>query len=123
MTKPDPHAMATVLPDTLPLAAGEAPGGEDLVALRGIFDAIGELVIVRDRDGRLSDVNGAFLRAFGGQREDWTGRWFAVAPAFGESASHRRYDVAMRTQSGPVWIEWFSAKAKRRAARACSLRL
>lgn len=74
--------------------------------LRAIFDTMGELVIVRDGEGRLSDVNGAFLRAFGGEREDWIGRWFAVAPAFGENASHRRYDVAMRTRTGPVWIEW-----------------
>lgn len=86
--------------DAPPVADGAA------LPLRAIFDAIGELVIVRDKDGRLSDVNGAFLRAFGGEREDWIGRWFAVAPAFGENASHRRYDVAMRTRTGPVWIEW-----------------
>lgn len=106
MTRPDPHALATASPDTPPPAASGVRGEDGHIALRGIFDAIGELVIVRDRDGRLSDVNGAFLRAFGGDRDDWTGRWFAVAPAFGESASHRRYDVAMRTQAGPVWIEW-----------------
>lgn len=95
------------------MAPASVPDGCDLTAvtgqddaLRAIFDTIGELVIVRDDVGRLSDVNGAFLRAFGGEREDWVGRWFAVAPAFGENGSHRRYDVAMRTRSGPVWIEW-----------------
>lgn len=93
--------------DTPPARDPETPDATGSQAgLRGIFDTMGELVIVRDRDGRLSDVNGAFLRAFGGTRGDWTGRWFAVAPAFGEAGSHRRYDVAMRTQAGPVWIEW-----------------
>lgn len=75
-------------------------------ALRDVFDAMSELVIVRDADGRLTDVNGAFLRAFGGEREDWIGRWFAVAPSFGEHGGQTRYDVAMRTRAGPVWIEW-----------------
>lgn len=106
MTASSPPAPRTC-PDT---PAPEADGLTAVKAtpdpLRAVFDTIGELVIVRDRDGRLSDVNGAFLRAFGGERDDWTGRWFAVAPAFGENRSHRRYDVAMRTRTGPVWIEW-----------------
>ncbi|AZU02663.1 histidine kinase [Glycocaulis alkaliphilus] len=104
------HAMPLPLSAGTPLepaAADEtADDGAAQMPLRSIFDAMGELVLVRDRDGRLSDVNGAFLRAFGGEREDWTGRWFAVAPAFGESTVQRRYDVAMRTHAGPVWIEW-----------------
>lgn len=74
--------------------------------LRDVLDAMSELVIVRDAEGRLTDVNGAFLRAFGGEREDWIGRWFAVAPSFGEHGRQTRYDVAMRTRAGPVWIEW-----------------
>ncbi|TRO94357.1 response regulator [Glycocaulis profundi] len=74
--------------------------------LRAVFDAMAELVIVRGADGRLTDVNAAFIRAFGGERSDWTGAWFAVAPAFGEDGGARRYDVAMRTRAGPVWIEW-----------------
>ncbi|WP_429912774.1 ATP-binding protein [Glycocaulis sp.] len=103
---PSPAPSLATSADGAPADEGAVPVMAASTALRGVFDAIGELVIVRDRDGRLSDVNGAFLRAFGGTREDWTGRWFAVAPAFGESASHRRYDVAMRTRTGPVWIEW-----------------
>lgn len=65
-----------------------------------------EIVLVRDAAGRVVTVNSAFLRAFGGERSDWLGRWFAVAPAFGEDGTARRYDAAMRTRAGPAWIEW-----------------
>lgn len=92
-----------------PLPSGPAGNGKlrhENNALRDVFDTICELVIVRDADGRLTEVNGAFLRAFGGEREDWIGRWFAVAPAFTDHEGQTRYDVAMRTREGPVWIEW-----------------
>lgn len=75
-------------------------------SLRDVFDAMDELVLVRAADGRLSDVNTAFTAAFGGEREDWVGAWFAVAPALREDGGSHRYDVAMRTRAGPVWIEW-----------------
>lgn len=78
-----------------------APPAADLV-----LDAMAELVLVRDAAGRVAAVNQAFLDAFGGERADWIGRWFAVAPAFGEDGSVRRYDAAMRTRAGPAWIEW-----------------
>ena len=71
--------------------------------LRTVFDAIDEFVMVRDASGRLTDVNDAFLTAFGGERGDWTGRWFAMAPGFGEDSAGRRYDVAMRTRTGEAW--------------------
>lgn len=87
-------------PDLAP--AAPAPDA----VLRAVFDAIDELVLVRSAEGRLVDVNRAFVRAFGGARADWLGSWFAVAPAFGEDGEARRYDVAMRTRAGPVWIEW-----------------
>ncbi|MFW5661238.1 MAG: sensor histidine kinase, partial [Oceanicaulis sp.] len=71
-----------------------------------VIDAMDELVLVRDAAGRVVSVNRAFLSAFGGERSDWIGRWFAVAPAFGEDGAARRYDAAMRTRAGPAWIEW-----------------
>lgn len=79
--------------------AGDTP-------LRAVFDAMSELVMVRDASGRLTDVNLAFLRAFGGKRQDWAGRWFAKAPAFGEDGEGERYDIAMSTRLGEMWIEW-----------------
>ncbi|MGJ3233062.1 MAG: ATP-binding protein [Oceanicaulis sp.] len=77
-----------------------APGAE------AVLDAMDELVLVRDGAGRVASVNRAFLTAFGGERADWLGRWFAVAPAFGEDGAAKRYDAAMRTHAGPAWIEW-----------------
>ena len=74
--------------------------------LRAVFDAMSELVMVRDGSGRLTDVNLAFLTAFGGRREDWAGRWFAKAPVFGEDGEGERYDIAMATRLGEIWIEW-----------------
>ena len=71
-----------------------------------VLDAMAEIVLVRDSQGRVTGVNEAFLLAFGGTREDWLGRWFAVAPAFGEDGQARRYDAAMRTRAGPAFIEW-----------------
>jgi len=71
-----------------------------------VLDAMSEFVLVRDAAGRVAGVNRAFLDAFGGEKTDWIGRWFAVAPAFGEDGGPRRYDAAMRTRAGPTWIEW-----------------
>lgn len=71
-----------------------------------VLDAMSELVLVRDSAGRVIEVNRAFLEAFGGEKTDWIGRWFAVAPAFGDDGAARRYDAAMRTRAGPAWIEW-----------------
>jgi len=73
---------------------------------RSVLDAMAELVLVRDSSGRVTEVNAAFLKAFGGTRTDWIGRWFAVAPAISSPDKARRYDAAMRTQHGPAWIEW-----------------
>lgn len=81
-----------------------APTGPQ--TLRAVFDAMGELVMVRDASGRLTEVNAAFLKAFGGAREDWTGRWLAKAPSFGEDGEGERYDAAMSTRLGEMWIEW-----------------
>lgn len=69
------------------------------------LDATGELILVRGQNGRVLYVNSAFLTAFGGERTDWVGRWFSVAPPVGEAGS-RRYEMLMRTRSGPLWIEW-----------------
>ncbi|TGY88882.1 response regulator [Marinicauda algicola] len=74
--------------------------------LRAVFDAMDALVMVRDASGRVSDVNAGFLKAFGGEPQDWIGRWFDVAPEFGEDGAGRRYDVAMSTRSGAAFIEW-----------------
>ncbi|PWE18401.1 hybrid sensor histidine kinase/response regulator [Marinicauda salina] len=73
---------------------------------RAVLDAMGDFVLVRDAAGRIRDVNAAFVAAFGGDRDDWLGRWFAIAPDGASGSGPRRYDAAMRTQAGAVWIEW-----------------
>jgi len=86
----------------------DRPGFRDAQSgdARAALDAMAELVIMRDAQGRIIEVNSAFLAAFGGERMDWIGCWFAVAPASHEEMQAQRYDVAMRTRSGPVWVEW-----------------
>ncbi|MCP2680086.1 ATP-binding protein [Maricaulaceae bacterium NA33B04] len=81
---------------------GEAESG----AARAALDAMAELVLMRDAQGRIIEVNTAFLNAFGGTRTDWIGCWFAVAPASSDDGAAQRYDVAMKTRDGPLWIEW-----------------
>ncbi len=76
------------------------------------MDAMAELILVRDAQGRILHVNAAFLTAFGGGREDWVGRWFAVAPVLADQGGPRRYDAAMSTRAGPVWIEWSETRAE-----------
>ena len=71
-----------------------------------VLDALGEMVVVRGADGRVLRVNAAFLAAFGGRAEDWSGRWFAVAPGLGEPGQARRFDAAMQTRAGSRFIEW-----------------
>ena len=71
-----------------------------------VLDALAELVLVRRSDGRIDYVNQAFLDAFGGNRETWTGTWFDVAPRFDEEKIARRYDAVLHTKAGPVWVEW-----------------
>lgn len=76
------------------------------------LDAMAEIILVRDGQGRIVHVNAAFLTAFGGVRDDWIARWFAVAPAWDEDAGPRRYDAAMATRAGPVWIEWSETRTE-----------
>jgi len=85
--------------------------GSELCVQRTLLDAMAELVLARDSSGRITEVNQAFLTAFGGTRDDWLGRWFAVAPVLSETDQSRRYDTAMRTLSGPAWIEWSETAA------------
>jgi len=87
---PDPFASHTAPLDDLLLTA---------------LDAAGELILVRGFGGRVMYVNAAFLKAFGGERADWVGRWFSVAPPVTTQDS-RRYEMLMRTRSGAIWIEW-----------------
>lgn len=71
-----------------------------------VLDALTDMVVVRGADGRVARVNAAFLTAFGGSAEDWTGRAFPAAPEPGETGRARRFDAAMQTRAGARFIEW-----------------
>ena len=73
--------------------------------LASALDVSRELVVIRGTTGTVVYVNHAFLETFGGEREDWIGRWFSMAPPRGREDS-RRYDMLMRTVQGSAWIEW-----------------
>lgn len=88
----------TETPDRAASEAAEAA----LIAL----DSTGEMALLRAADGRVRFVNHAFLSAFGGRRSDWTGRWFAVAPAGPTDKGSRRFEALMRTRAGNRWVEW-----------------
>ncbi len=66
--------------------------------------------MARDAGGRITYVNAAFRRAFGGQAQDWVGRWFAVgggdrAGAVGPGG-RRRFEGHLETVVGPASMEW-----------------
>lgn len=89
---------------TGPVSTSPFATGLDTLLLTAL-DATGELILVRGNGGQVRYVNSAFLAAFGGERDDWVGRWFSVAPPV-TSQNSRRYEMLMRTRGGAIWIEW-----------------
>jgi len=71
-----------------------------------VLDALSDMVVARGADGRVARVNAAFLAAFGGAAEDWTGRAFPAEPGLAGTGRARRFDAAMQTRSGTRFIEW-----------------
>ena len=91
------------------MAAGEGSGAGSQAAEIALaaLDALGEAVLVRDAEGRVSHVNQIFLDLFGGEHGDWVGR--AFAPSSGERTDpdgERCFETLMRTRSGALWVEW-----------------
>jgi signal transduction histidine kinase/CheY-like chemotaxis protein len=73
-----------------------------------ILDAVGDLVVSRDADGRVVFVNAAFRRTLGGEAADWIGRWFML-PCLEAGATvgpRRRFDAVLDTVAGPTSFEW-----------------
>ena len=81
------------------------PEPEPAELLKIALDATRELMVIRGPSGSVSYVNHAFLETFGGQKGDWMGRWFSMAPPRSREES-RQYDMLMRTVNGAAWIEW-----------------
>ncbi len=79
-------------------------------AIAAALDAMGDLIVMRAADRRITYVNGAVLRAFGGRREDWIGRalgsiMFEDSAAAGVDGRWRATGP-LRTVNGPMDVEW-----------------
>ena len=82
---------------------------------RGLIDALGDLVVHRDRDGRIVYANRVFAELVGHDRFDLAGMTLAelgidigVVPdaAFSDRDCLNSTDVAIRTPNGPRWFSW-----------------
>lgn len=81
----------------------------------GLADTLGDLVVHRDRQGRITYANAALASLFHKSPEDLMGRTFAdlgvardALPDGGDPASDHILtgDVALRTPSGTRWYAW-----------------
>ncbi|MCC2111257.1 MAG: PAS domain S-box protein, partial [Hyphomicrobiales bacterium] len=81
---------------------------ESLERYRSLVEASGDLVIRRDRDGRLTFVSDAFCHAFGIARADILGTAYRpqVLETHGEVGRERPYDLLLSTVGGARWYSW-----------------
>ena len=82
---------------------------------RGLIDALGDLVVHRDRDGRILYANRVFAELIGQTQTDLVGMTLkelgvdiGIVPdaAFSDHDCLSSTDVAIRTPSGPRWFSW-----------------
>lgn len=82
---------------------------------RGLIDALGDLVVHRDRDGRILYANRVFAELIGQTQTDLVGMTLkelgvdiGIVPdaAFSDRDCLSSTDVAIRTPSGPRWFSW-----------------
>ncbi len=83
--------------------------------LRGLVDALGDLVVHRDRDGCIVYANKVFATLLGIDRRDLVGQTLAeigvdvgLVPdaAFADGECLSSTDVAIRTATGTRWFSW-----------------
>ena len=78
---------------------------------RSLFEAQGDLIVIRDTDGRISFVNDAYCTLAARSRERLVGSSFALdvleqsEPAT-EPSGTRIHDQRIATAQGPRWIAW-----------------
>jgi PAS domain S-box-containing protein len=86
---------------------------------RGLVEHLGDVLIRRSADGRVTFVNEVFCETFGCKAEDVLGRAYAVEVVDGKSSPffdggeakargerELRYDQCVRTVMGPRWLSW-----------------
>jgi PAS domain S-box-containing protein len=88
---------------------------------RGLIDALGDLVVHRDRDGRIVHVNSVFADLFGRQPRELLGRTLpelgvevGVVPdaAFADGEYLSSTDVAVHTSEGVRWFSWIELSVR-----------
>ena len=98
---------------------------------RGLIDALGDLVVHRDRDGRIVQVNQVFADLFGQEPETLTGRTLAelginvgIVPdaAFSDGECLSSTDVEIHSAKGARWYSWIELSVRDKASDAVSHR-
>jgi len=88
---------------------------------RGLVDALGDIVVHRDRDGRIVSANSVLARLLGRTPEKLVGQTLAelgidigLVPdaAFAESECLSSADVAVRTTAGTRWFSWIELSVR-----------
>ena len=98
---------------------------------RGLIDALGDLVVHRDRDGRIVYTNPVFADLTGIAQDKLAGRTLAelgievgVVPdaAFADGECLSSTDVAIQTPKGQRWFSWIELSVRDKASDAVSHR-
>jgi PAS domain S-box-containing protein len=98
---------------------------------RGLIDALGDLVVHRDRDGNIVYANKVFASLVDTDQRDLAGKTLSelgidvgVVPdaAFSDHECLSSTDVAIRTPSGPRWFSWIELSVRDKDTGAVSHR-
>ena len=98
---------------------------------RGLIDALGDLVVHRDHDGRIVYTNRVFAEMFDRHPRDLTGRTLeelgvevGVVPdaAFADGEHLTSADVAIQTAAGVRWFSWIELSVRDEATGTVSHR-
>ncbi|TPI17100.1 response regulator [Mesorhizobium sp. B4-1-3] len=88
---------------------------------RGLIDALGDLVVHRDRDGHIVYANSVFASLVGVDARDLAGKTLSelgidvgIVPdaAFSDRECLSSTDVAIRTPNGPRWFSWIELSVR-----------
>jgi PAS domain S-box-containing protein len=98
---------------------------------RGLIDALGDLVVHRDRDGHVVYANKVFADLVGTDQQDLAGKTLAelgidvgIVPdaAFSDHECLSSTDVAIRALGGPRWFSWIELSVRDKDTGAVSHR-
>jgi PAS domain S-box-containing protein len=98
---------------------------------RGLIDALGDLVVHRDRDGCIVYANKVFAELIGIDQRDLVGRSLSeigvevgIVPdaAFADGECLSSTDVAIRSAGGPRWFSWIELSVRDKASEQVSHR-